>query len=246
MDEFFTRTRMLLKDDGMEKLKQASVVVLGLGGVGGACAEALVRSGVGTVIVADHDVVTASNINRQIIATVETIGMKKTKAAQQRLLAINPECRVILKDEFILMDTLPGIIPPDAAYVIDCIDTVTAKLDAAQWCQEQGIALVSSMGAGNKLDPTRLVFTDVFATKMCPLAKIMRKELRRRGITSLDVLYSEEPAIDPDAEVVLKASGEQVKSTVKPKRQTPGSVSFVPPVAGMMLAGHVIRKITGR
>ncbi len=247
MDELFTRTQMLLTRTGMKRLSEATVVVLGLGGVGGACAETLVRSGLGTIIIADNDIVTPSNINRQIIATMDTIGMRKTEAARRRLLAIHPDCNVIARDEFILMDTLPGIIPENADYVIDCIDTVTAKLDVAQWCQERGIPLISSMGAGNKLDPTRLVFTDIFNTKVCPLAKVMRRELKKRGVTSLEVLYSEEPALEPEEEIPpLPPLAAPVESEMKPKRRTPGSVAFVPPVAGIMLAGHVIRKITGR
>lgn len=245
MDEFFSRTRMLLTQSGMDRLEDAKVVVLGLGGVGGACAEALVRSGVGTLIIADHDVVTASNLNRQIIATVETIGLKKTEAARRRLLSINPDCNIIVRDQFIIMASLPEIIPEDAAYVIDCIDTVTAKLDVAQWCQAKNIPLIASMGAGNKLDPTRLVFTDIKSTRTCPLARVMRRELKRRGVESLDVLYSEEPAMEPEDEIVPHVP-HSVESNLKPKRRTPGSVAFVPPVAGMMLAGFVIRKITGR
>lgn len=245
MKELFSRSEMLLTCEGMEKLKAAKVVVLGLGGVGGSCAETLVRSGLGTIIIVDNDVVTPSNINRQIIATTETLGMRKTEAARQRLLAIHPECEVIVKDEFVLMNTLPEIIPEDADYVIDCIDTVTAKLDVAEWCQEKRIPLISSMGAGNKLDPTKLVFTDVFDTSVCPLAKVMRRELKKRQVRSLAVLYSEEPAIKP----VLNSpatSETLIESQLKPKRMTPGSVAFVPPVAGMMLAGFVVRKITGK
>ena len=245
MKDLFSRSEMLLTCEGMEKLKAAKVVVLGLGGVGGSCAETLVRSGLGTIVIVDNDVVAPSNINRQIIATTETLGMRKTEAARQRLLAIHPECEVIVKDAFVLMNTLPDIIPEDADYVIDCIDTVTAKLDVAQWCQEKNIPLISSMGAGNKLDPTQLVFTDVFDTSVCPLAKVMRRELKKRKVKSLAVLYSEEPAIkpvfnSPPTNEVL------IESQLKPKRMTPGSVAFVPPVAGMMLAGFVVRKITGK
>lgn len=245
MNELFSRSQMLLTREGMDKLKAAKVVVLGLGGVGGSCAEALVRSGLGTIIIVDHDVVTPSNINRQIIATTETLGMRKTEAARRRLLAIHPECAVIVKDEFVLMNTLAEIIPEDADYVIDCIDTVTAKLDVAQWCQEKGIPLISSMGAGNKLDPTKLVFSDIFNTSVCPLAKVMRRELKKRDVKSLAVLYSEEPPIKPYLDYSTKSES-TIESELKPKRMTPGSVAFVPPVAGMMLAGFVVRKITGK
>lgn len=244
MDQYFSRTKMLLRQHGMDRLKQAKVVVLGLGGVGGACAETLVRSGVGSLIIVDNDVVTPSNINRQIFATIDTIGMRKTEAALNRLHSINPSCQITTLDRFILMDTLEEIIPPDADYVIDCIDTVTAKLDVAQWCRERNIPVISSMGAGNKLDPTRLTFTDIYSTKECPLAKVMRRELKRRGVDRLEVLYSLEKPLDPEAEDAGDPTA--VGSGLKPKRKTPGSVAFVPPVAGAMLAGQVICRISGQ
>lgn len=245
MDEYFSRTRMLLHQDGMTRLKEATVVVLGLGGVGGTCSETLVRSGVGSIIVVDNDVVTPSNINRQIFATVQTIGMRKTEAAFRRLKEINPNCNIKALDRFILMNTLGEIIPENADYVIDCIDTMTAKLDVAEWCQERRIPVISSMGAGNKLDPTRLSFTDIYATRECPLARIMRRELKKRGVERLEVLYSLEKPLEPEQEEILE-DPDAVISGMKPKRRTPGSVAFVPPVAGAMLAGHVIRRISGQ
>ncbi len=244
MDQYFTRTKMLLHESGMDRLKAAKVVVLGLGGVGGTCSETLVRSGVGSLVIVDNDVVTPSNINRQVFATIDTIGMRKTEAALQRLHSINPGCQITALDRFILMDTLEEIIPPDADYVIDCIDTVTAKLDVAQWCRERDIPVISSMGAGNKLDPTRLTFTDIYSTRECPLAKVMRRELKRRGVDRLEVLYSLEKPLDPEVEDDSEAP--QVTSGMKAKRKTPGSVAFVPPVAGAMLAGQVICRISGQ
>ena len=245
MDEYFSRTRMLLHQDGMTRLKEATVVVLGLGGVGGTCSETLVRSGVGSIIVVDNDVVTPSNINRQIFATVQTIGMRKPEAALRRLKEINPNCNIKALDRFILMNTLGEIIPKNADYVIDCIDTMTAKLDVAEWCQERRIPVISSMGAGNKLDPTRLSFTDIYATRECPLARIMRRELKKRGVERLEVLYSLEKPLEPEQEE-MREELDAVTSGMKPKRRTPGSVAFVPPVAGAMLAGQVIRRISGQ
>ncbi len=243
MKEKFTRSQMLLGKSGMEKLYNSKVVVLGLGGVGGQCAEALVRSGVGELILADNDVVTESNINRQIIATEKTVGMRKTAAAYQRFREINSECKLVLKDEFILMNTLEAIIPPDADYVIDCIDTVTAKLDVAEYCTKHGIKVISAMGAGNKLDPTKFTFTDIYQTTVCPLAKVMRRELKKRGVEKLMVLYSTEEALTPETEERLE---DTVQGEMKAKRRTPGSVSFVPPVSGLLLAGYVIRQLTGK
>lgn len=246
MDQYFSRTKMLLHQEGMDKLKQAKVVVLGLGGVGGTCAETLVRSGVGSLIIVDNDRVTPSNINRQVFATMDTIGMRKTEAALKRLHSINPHCKITALDRFIIMDSLANIIPRDADYVIDCIDTVTAKLDVAQWCRERNIPVISSMGAGNKLDPTQLTFTDIFSTRECPLAKVMRRELKRRGVDRLEVLYSLEKPLEPEPEeTLILEEPSMVAGGLKPKGRTPGSVAFVPPVAGAMLAGRVICRISG-
>ena len=242
MKEKFIRSQMLIGEDGMNVLYNSKVVVLGLGGVGGQCAEALVRGGIGELVIVDNDTVAESNINRQVFATEKTVGMRKTDAALKRLSEINSECRLTPLDKFIRMDNLEEIIPVDADYVVDCIDTVTSKLDIAQYCSEKGIKVISAMGAGNKLDPSKFEFTDIYKTSICPLAKVMRRELKKRGVQKLDVLYSVEEAMIPE-EIV---QSEQVSvSGLKPKRRTPGSVSFVPPVAGIYLASYVIRKLIG-
>lgn len=233
--ELFSRTEMLLGEAAMDRLAESKVVVLGLGGVGGACAEGLVRSGVGELILVDNDKVSASNINRQIIASHSTIGLDKTEAARRRFSDINPDCCLVLHQRFVIAESLPEIIPLDADYVVDCIDTVTAKLDVAQYCQDHGIPLIASMGAGNKLDGSKLVFKDIYATQICPLARVMRRELRKRGVKALQVLYSEEPALEPFFTVGPEEGGK--------KRGTPGSVAFVPPVAGLLLSGFVIRQL---
>ncbi|PKK40023.1 CsdL protein of the HesA/MoeB/ThiF family, part of the CsdA-E-L sulfur transfer pathway [Clostridiaceae bacterium JG1575] len=234
-----SRTRLLLKDQGMQRLSDAKVVVLGLGGVGGSCAEALVRSGVGHLVLVDHDVVSPSNLNRQVIATWDTVGQRKTEAALARFSSLSKTCRLEAHDVFLLGETIPQAIPLDADYVIDCIDTVTAKLEVAVFCETHNIPLISSMGAGNKLDPSQFVFCDIYETTVCPLAKVMRRELRKRGVASLEVLYSLEPARTPWKEAI------QEQEEVQGRRTPPGSVAFVPPVAGLYLAGFVVRRLLG-
>lgn len=242
MREKFTRSQMLFGKEAMEKIYKSRVVVLGLGGVGGQCCEALIRGGVGTLVVVDNDVITESNINRQLFATEKTVGVRKTSAAYERLKSINSEAEIIVRDVFINDETLPEIITSDTDFVVDCIDTVTSKLQAIKFCTDRNIPVISSMGTGNKLDPTRLEITDVFKTSVCPLAKVMRYELRKRGITKLPVLYSKEEPIVPFEEETMENT---IKGEMKKKRSTPGSVSFVPPVAGIILASYVLRKITG-
>ncbi len=239
MNHIFDRTRMLLGDEAMEKLKNSRVAVLGLGGVGGSCAETLIRSGLGKITIVDMDIISESNINRQIIATTKTIGRKKTEVMEERLRDINPGAEITVHDTFILNENIGEIITEDTDYVIDCIDTVTAKLNVAQYCYENGIPLVSSMGAGNKLDPSELTFTDIYKTSVCPLAKVMRRELRIRAVEKLDVLYSTEPAMEP------YELEDKENPTLIRKRKAPGSVAFVPPAAGIMLAGFTVRKLTG-
>ena len=243
MQDQYSRTQLLLGAEAMEKLHHCRVAVFGIGGVGGYTVEALARSGVGALDLIDDDKVCLTNLNRQIIATEKTVGMRKTAAAYQRFREINSECKLVLKDEFILMNTLEAIIPPDADYVIDCIDTVTAKLDVAEYCTKHGIKVISAMGAGNKLDPTKFTFTDIYQTTVCPLAKVMRRELKKRGVEKLMVLYSTEEALTPETEERLE---DTVQGEMKAKRRTPGSVSFVPPVSGLLLAGYVIRQLTGK
>lgn len=233
MDDRFSRTYMLLGRAGMERLKKAHVLLFGLGGVGGFTAEALARCGIGALTLVDADTIHISNINRQIIATEETIGMKKTEAMQKRIAAINPDCRVTCKNLFYLPET-EAVITTGYDYIIDAIDTVTAKIDIIMKAQALQIPIISCMGTGNKLRPELLTITDLFKTSACPLCRVMRTELKKRGCKALTVVYSPEPPLKPDAAFLTEAD----KSG-----RTPGSVSFVPPVAGLLMASHVVRSL---
>ena len=231
----FCRTELLIGEDGIEKLHNSKVIVFGIGGVGSFVVEALTRAGVGSLILVDNDTICISNLNRQIHATQATVGSVKVEAMKARVLSINPNCNVEAKQEFITADNIQEIIPEDIDYVVDAIDTVTSKLALAEYCYKNDIKLIASMGTGNKIDPTQFRVTDVFKTKVCPLAKVMRAELRKRGVKKLKVVYSEEIPMVPN-------KGRAVPSQ---KRQTPGSISFVPPVAGMIIGGEVIKDLTG-
>ena len=231
----FCRTELLIGEDGIEKLHNSKVIVFGIGGVGSFVVEALTRAGVGNLILVDNDTICISNLNRQIHATQATVGNVKVEAMKARVLSINPNCKVEAKQEFITADNIQEIIPEDIDYVVDAIDTVTSKLALAEYCYKNDIKLIASMGTGNKIDPTQFRVTDVFKTKVCPLAKVMRAELRKRGVKKLKVVYSEEIPMVPN-------KGRAVPSQ---KRQTPGSISFVPPVAGMIIGGEVIKDLTG-
>ena len=231
----FCRTELLVGEDGIEKLHNSKVIVFGIGGVGSFVVEALTRAGVGNLILVDNDTICISNLNRQIHATQATVGSVKVEAMKARVLSINPNCNVEAKQEFITADNIQEIIPEDIDYVVDAIDTVTSKLALAEYCYKNDIKLIASMGTGNKMDPTQFRVTDVFKTKVCPLAKVMRAELRKRGVKKLKVVYSEEIPMVPN-------KGRAVPSQ---KRQTPGSISFVPPVAGMIIGGEVIKDLTG-
>ena len=232
MQEFYSRTAMLLGEQAVEKLKNARVAVFGLGGVGGYCAEALVRAGVGALDLVDHDVVSPSNLNRQIIATVQTVGRKKTEVFKERARSVNPDILITEHDTFFLPETQDMFDFTRYDYVVDAIDTVAGKLAIAECCYKANTPLISCMGAGNKLDPTAFRVADIFETKTCPLCRVMRRELRSRGIPALKVVYSEEPPLTP-------LFGEN-----ETKRKTPGSVSFVPSVAGLIAAGVVIKELT--
>lgn len=236
MEDRFARTRLLLGDGGMERLKRARVAVFGLGGVGGYAVEALARSGVGALDLIDHDVVSVTNLNRQILATVGTVGRLKTDAARERVLDINP---------FLQVRTFPVFYSPETAgqfdftrydYVVDAIDTVTGKLALAEQARAAGVPIISSMGAGNKLDPAAFRVADIYETSVCPLARIMRKELRKRGFAHLKVVYSQEPPLTPRTGAPPEPGQ---------RRVTPGSVAFVPSVAGLILAGEVVRELCG-
>ena len=237
METIFDRTRLLLGSAAMEKLKQSRVAVFGLGGVGGHAAEGLCRSGVGALDLFDNDEVSLTNLNRQLIATQETIGMPKTEAMKQRLLSINPDLQVEGWQLFYLPENADQVDLSRYDYVIDAIDTVSAKLELAVRCNRLGVRLISAMGAGNKLDPTKLVVTDISKTSVCRLARVMRQELRKRGIDHLKVCYSTEPALAPPAE--------EASENAPGKRQTPGSTSFVPSVMGLIIAGQVVRELAG-
>jgi len=237
MENIFSRTELLIGKDNLEKLHNATVAVFGLGGVGSFVVEALARSGIGNFILVDNDVVSSSNLNRQLIATLNTIGKSKVDVMKERILSINPNAKVKTFKEFYLSNDESKILDSSINYVIDCIDTITAKINIVLTCKKLNIPLISSMGTGNKLDPTKFEITDIYKTKIDPLAKVMRHELKKRGIESLEVIYSTEEPIKP------KLTKEILKNEKIAKRQIPGSISFVPSVAGLMLAGKVIKNL---
>lgn len=232
----FLRTEFLVGEDGLDKLKNSKVMVFGVGGVGSFTVEALTRAGVGTIIIVDNDTVCITNLNRQIHATTSTVGKLKVDVMKERILSINKECNVITHEVFVTKDNIAELIPDDVDYVVDAIDTVSAKIGLVEYCTEKGIKIICSMGTGNKFDPTKFKLADIYDTKVCPLAKVMRYELRKRGIKKLRVLYSEEMPAKPNVKP------EDVGSN---KRQVPGSISFVPPVAGMIIGGEVIKNLLG-
>lgn len=233
----FSRTELLLGTDGMERLKKASVMVFGIGGVGSHCVEALARSGVGTLILIDNDTVSLTNINRQSIALHSTEGRYKTEVMKEKIADICPEIRVRTYERFVLTDNLGDILDERPDYIIDAIDTVTAKLTLVCEAQKRGIPIISSMGTGNKLHPEMFEITDIAKTSVCPLCKVMRKELKNRGIGHLKVVYSKEKPID--------TSGRDTGEDAGVRRSIPGSISFTPPVAGLLIAGEVIRELAG-
>ena len=233
----FSRTELLLGTDGMERLKKASVMVFGIGGVGSHCVEALARSGVGTLILIDNDTVSLTNINRQSIALHSTEGRYKTEVMKEKIADICPEIRVRTYERFVLTDNLGDILDERPDYIIDAIDTVTAKLTLVCEARKRGIPIISSMGTGNKLHPEMFEITDITKTSVCPLCKVMRKELKNRGIGHLKVVYSKEKPIDN--------SGRDTGEDAGVRRSIPGSISFTPPVAGLLIAGEVIRELAG-
>lgn len=244
-----SRTELLIGKEGLEKLRNSRVIVFGVGGVGSFTVEALARAGVGEITLIDDDTVCLTNLNRQIHATYDTISKPKVEVMKERILSINRKCNVITHQTFVTKDNIEEIIPKDIDYVVDAIDTVSAKLGLAEYCYKNNIRIMSSMGTGNKLDPTQFKVTDVFKTKVCPLAKVMRYELRKKGVEKLKVVYSEEIPMKPKVEdvVTCKTGCVCTGGTKKcaQKRQIPGSISFVPPVAGMIIAGEVIKDIVG-
>ena len=243
MSEQFSRTELLVGEEGMKKLAAACVAVFGVGGVGGYVVEALARSGVGTLDLIDNDEVAVSNLNRQIIATWDTVGMPKTEAAKARILSINPKANVNVYPVFYLPENAQQFDFTQYDYVVDAIDTVSGKINLVMQAQEAGVPIISCMGAGNKMDPTAFVVTDIYKTSVCPLAKVMRRELKKRGVKKLKVVYSTEEAMTPG----LFAS-EEAKAAARPdegssRRQTPGSNAFVPAVAGLIAASEVIKDL---
>lgn len=237
MTHEFSRTELLIGQEGLEKLKNATVMVLGVGGVGSHCIEALARSGVGTLILVDNDKVSLTNINRQSIAYLSTVGEYKTKLMKNRIEDIHDDTVVFTHETFVLPENLHEIFERQVDYIVDAIDTVTAKLAVVEYATAHQIPIISCMGTGNKLHPELFEITDISKTSVCPLCKVMRKELKERGIYHLKVLYSKEKPIDTSD----KTTGEDMGK----RRSLPGSISFVPPVAGLLIAGEVIREIAG-
>ncbi len=246
MSEQFIRTELLFGSEAIEKLNNSHVAVFGVGGVGGFVVEALARSGVGKFDLIDNDTVCLSNINRQIIATHSTVDQYKVDVMKARILDINPNAEVNVYKCFYLPETANQFDFKKYDYIIDAIDTITAKIDIIVRAQEAGVPIMSSMGAGNKIDPTKFVVTDIYKTSVCPLAKVMRKELKARGVKKLKVVYSTEIARKPIELGKTEVRTQVDEDHVMPKkRQTPGSTAFVPSVAGLIIAGEVIKDITG-
>lgn len=244
----FSRTELLLGKDAMEKLRGSRVAIFGIGGVGGYVCEALVRSGVGAFDLIDDDKVCLTNLNRQIIATRSTVGKYKTEVMKERMLDINPEIKVETHQCFFLPENADTFPFEEYDYVVDAVDTVTAKLELVMKCKEKNVPIISSMGAGNKLDASQFRVADIYKTKVCPLAKVMRRELKKRGVKKLKVVYSEEQPIRPIEDMAISCRthcicppGAAHKCTER--RDIPGSVAFVPSVAGLIIAGEVVKDL---
>ena len=246
----FSRTELLLGKKAMERLSRARVAVFGIGGVGGYTVEALVRSGVGAIDLIDDDKVCLTNLNRQIIATRSTVGKYKAEVMRDRILDINPDCKVEVHKCFYLPETRDEFDFSSYSYVVDAVDTVTAKIALVMQAKETGTPIISSMGAGNKLNPAMFEVADIYKTSVCPLAKVMRRELKKRGVKKLKVVYSREQPVTPieDMSISCRAHcicppGTERKCTQR--RQVPGSNAFVPSVVGLIIAGEVIKDLTG-
>lgn len=227
MENQYTRTELLLGEEGVKRLKQAKVAVFGVGGVGGYVVEALARSGVGSFVLVDSDTVNVTNINRQIIATHDTIGRYKTEVMKERILSINPEAEIEIRNCFFLPENREEFDFTQYSYVVDAVDTVTAKIELVMQAKEAGVPVISSMGAGNKLDASAFEVADIYKTSVCPLAKVMRRELKKRNVKHLKVVYSKEEPIKHEA------------------GRFPGSIAFVPSVAGLIIAGEVVKDLAG-
>lgn len=245
----FSRTELLIGKDTIEKLKKVKVAIFGIGGVGSFVVEGLVRAGIENFILVDNDRISLTNLNRQIIATYKTVGKYKVEVAKERILEINPNAKVEIYQEFFMPES-KEILDETVDYIVDSVDTVTAKIELVIRANKLNIPIISSMGTGNKLDPTKFEVTDIYKTSVCPLAKVMRKELKARGIKGLKVVYSKEEPIKFDETMECSCKNDCIcsqeteeKSTVR--KQVPGSISFVPSVAGLIIAGEVIKDIIG-
>ena len=242
MDEQFLRTEMLIGSEALNKLKRARVAVFGVGGVGGTVCEALIRGGIGSIDIVDDDKVSVSNLNRQIIALKSTVGKDKVEVCKNRLLDINEEAVITAHKCFFTPETSDKFNFSEYDYVVDAIDTVTGKIELILKAKENGVPVISAMGAGNKLDPTAFTVDDIYKTSVCPLARVMRKELKARGVKGLKVVYSKEVPISSDLTQKEEAAKTPTR-TGKPKKSVPGSVSFVPAVMGFIIAGEVIKDL---
>lgn len=237
MQHAFSRFEMLVGAQAIERLRGSRVAVFGVGGVGSFVVEGLARSGVGRFILVDDDLICLTNLNRQLHATTKTLGRPKVEVVKERILDINPKAEVVTHRLFYLPETAGTLLDGDIDYIVDAIDTVTAKIDLVIRATDKGIPIISSMGTGNKFDPTRLRITDISKTSIDPLARVMRKELRNRGVTSLKVLFSDEIPSSPCAE--------EADDTHSNRRKVPGSTAFVPPTAGLIIASEVVRDLLG-
>ncbi len=244
----FSRTELLLGKEAMNKLSGSKVAIFGIGGVGGYACEALVRSGVGAFDLIDDDKVCLTNLNRQIIATRKTVGKYKAEVMKERMLEINPDADVIIHKSFFLPENADEFPFEEYDYIVDAVDTVTAKIELVMKAQEKNIPIISSMGAGNKLDGSQFKVADIYETKVCPLAKVMRRELKKRGIEKLKVVYSEEKPTRPLEDMAISCRTNCIcppgaKHKCTERRDIPGSVAFVPSVAGLILAGEVVKDL---
>ena len=252
MAEWLSRTERLIGEENTEKLNKARVAVFGIGGVGGFTVEALTRSGVGHIELIDHDTVAESNLNRQVVATRDAIGKEKVDVMKERIISINPETEVIVHKCFYLPENKDDFDFSQYSYVVDAVDTVTAKLTIIEEAKKAGVPVISSMGTGNKLDPTAFEVADISKTSVCPLAKVMRRELKKRGISHVKVVYSKEEPITPIEKVqdmepqnVADNHGQDNGDVIPRKKIPPASIAFVPSVAGLIIAGEVIKDICG-
>jgi len=236
MIDQFSRTKLLVGEDGIEKLKKSIVAIFGIGGVGSYTAEALARAGVGNLVLIDKDNISVTNINRQIHSTTKTVGMSKVEVMRDRILEINPKADVKIFNDFYTPENAERMIDKRYSYIVDAVDTVSAKIDLVVRAKEYNIPIISAMGAANKLDPTKFEVTDIFKTSVCPLARVMRKELKNRDIKKLKVVYSKE-------EPIKNESVNELEKLSPGKKSIPGSISFVPSVMGLIIAGEVVKDL---